>query len=80
MVRCTSLFSQVLSLIGRVEFAKHVQELKAERGSKGFSCWGQLVGMLFCQMAQAQSLREICDGLRCCLGKLNHLGLKRGDA
>jgi Domain of unknown function (DUF4372) len=28
---------------------------------------------LFCQMAQAQSLREICDGLRCCLGKLNHL-------
>jgi len=76
MVRCTSLFSQVLSLIGRVEFAKHVRELKAERGSKGFSCWGQLVGMLFCQLAQAQSLREICDGLRCCLGKLNHLGLK----
>ena len=76
MVRCTSLFSQVLSLISRVEFAKHVQELKAERGSKGFSCWGQLVGMLFCQLAQAQSLREICDGLRCCLGKLNHLGLK----
>jgi Transposase DDE domain/Domain of unknown function (DUF4372) len=34
------------------------------------------VGMLFCQLAQAQSLREICDGLRCCLGKLNHLGLK----
>jgi transposase len=76
MVRCASLFSQVLSLIGRVEFAKHVQELKAERGTKGFSCWGQLVGMLFCQLAQAQSLREICDGLRCCLGKLNHLGLK----
>ena len=76
MVRCTSLFSQVLFLIGRVEFAQHVKELKAERGSKGFSCWGQLVGMLFCQMAQAQSLREICDGLRCCLGKLNHLGLK----
>jgi len=76
MVRCTSLFSQVLSLIGRVEFAAHVKELKAERGSKGFSCWGQLVGMLFCQMAQAQSLREICDGLRCCLGKLNHLGLR----
>jgi uncharacterized protein DUF4372/DDE family transposase len=76
MVRCTSLFSQVLSLIDRVEFAKHVKELRAERGSKGFSCWGQLVGMLFCQMAQAQSLREICDGLRCCLGKLNHLGLK----
>jgi hypothetical protein len=32
--------------------------------------------MLFCQIAQAKSLREICGGLACCLGKLRHLGLK----
>jgi len=32
--------------------------------------------MMFCQPAQAKPLREICDGLRCCLGKLNHPGLK----
>jgi hypothetical protein len=31
--------------------------------------------MLFCQLAQAHSLREICGGLKCCLGKLNHLGI-----
>jgi hypothetical protein len=31
--------------------------------------------MLFCQLAQAKSLREICQGLRACLGKLSHLGL-----
>jgi len=34
-----------------------------------------MVSMLFCQLAQAQSLREITSGLRCCVGKLNHLGL-----
>ena len=33
--------------------------------------------MLFCQMAQADSLREICNGLACCLGKLVHLGITR---
>jgi hypothetical protein len=33
--------------------------------------------MLFCQLAQAKSLREICDGLKCCLGKLIHLGIRK---
>ena len=32
--------------------------------------------MLFCQLAHADSLREICNGLACCLGKLVHLGIR----
>jgi hypothetical protein len=32
--------------------------------------------MLFCQPAQARSLREISDGLKSCEGKLKHLGLE----
>jgi hypothetical protein len=71
-----SLFSQILSLISRHEFAGHVRSLKADRHSKGFSCWDQFVAMLFCQLAQAKSLREISQGLRSCLGKLRHLGLR----
>jgi hypothetical protein len=31
--------------------------------------------MLFCQLAHADSLREICNGLACCVGKLVHLGI-----
>lgn len=31
--------------------------------------------MLFCQLARAHSLREICQGLAACEGKLKHLGL-----
>jgi len=34
--------------------------------------------MLFCQLAQAKSLREICGGLACCMGKLKHLGMRQG--
>jgi hypothetical protein len=33
--------------------------------------------MLFCQLAHAESLREICNGLGCCLGKLVHLGITK---
>jgi len=32
--------------------------------------------MMFCQLAQAKSVREIIDGLACCEGKLRHLGLE----
>ena len=31
--------------------------------------------MLFCQLAHADSLRDICNGLACCVGKLVHLGI-----
>lgn len=75
MVRSISLFSQVLGLISRHEFAQDAKELKADRHAKGFSSWSQFVSMIFCQLAQAQSLREISNGLRSCVGKLNHLGL-----
>lgn len=72
-----SLFTQILSLFQRSDFARHVQELKAERHARGFSSWEQFVAMLFCQLAQARSLREISDGLKCCEGKLRHLGLEQ---
>ena len=36
--------------------------------------------MLFCQLGRADSLREICNGLGCCLGKLTHLGIAQAPA
>ncbi|CAO0824781.1 hypothetical protein DFAR_920003 [Desulfarculales bacterium] len=31
--------------------------------------------MLVCHLARAGALREICQDLSCCLGKLSHLGV-----
>ena len=76
MVGHASLFSQMLSLVDRHRFERLVREHKAERAAKGFSCWSQFVSMMFCQLAQAKSLREIIDGLACCEGKVRHLGLE----
>ena len=33
--------------------------------------------MLFCQLGRADSLREICNGLACCLGRLIHVGIAK---
>lgn len=78
MTRTGSLFSQILSLFQRSDFARHVRATQAEHRAKGFSSWDQFVAMLFCQLAQARSLREISDGLQSCEGRLKHLGLAGG--
>jgi hypothetical protein len=70
-----SIFSQLLQLFPRVEFQSLVKGHNAERHAKGFTCWGQFVSMLFCQLGRAHSLREIVNGLRSCEGKLKHLGI-----
>jgi hypothetical protein len=77
MTQCASLFSQILALFDRGDFADIVHKHQAEKYSKGFSCWNQFVAMTFCQFAQAHSLREICGGLACCIGKMKHLGVKQ---
>ena len=77
MVKAASLFSQLLQRIPRNDFARLVKQHNGERHAKGFTCWTQLTAMLFCQLAHADSLREICNGLSCCLGKLVHLGIQR---
>jgi len=77
MNRVCSIFAQLLQLFPRAKFEEAVREQEAERHARGFSCWGQFVAMLFCQLEQAKSLREICNGLRAIEGKLKHLGIGR---
>ncbi len=75
MVQTASLFNQLLQHFPRMEFAALVKKHGAERHAKGFTCWTQFVAMVFCQLAHADSLREICNGLACSEGKRVHLGL-----
>jgi hypothetical protein len=77
MIRSASLFSQLIALFSRRDFYRLVAKHHAERYSKGFSSWDHFVAMLFCQLAQAKSLREICGGLACTMGKLRHVGMKK---
>jgi hypothetical protein len=74
-MRFCSIFNQLLQLFPRVEFQRAVNDTKAERHARGFTCWGQFVAMLFCQLGRAHSLREIVGGLATCEGRLAHLGI-----
>lgn len=76
-MRFCSIFSQLLQLFPQPQFQQLVQETQAERHARGFKCWDQFTAMLFCQLAQTSSWREVCDGLNSYRGKLKHLGLKQ---
>ncbi|MEZ4568321.1 MAG: IS4 family transposase [Desulfobacterales bacterium] len=76
MVKQASLFSQLIALIDRKKFHQLVFRHQTERFAKKFNSWEHFVSMFFCQIAQAKSLREICGGLACCMGKMKHLGMK----
>lgn len=75
-----SLFGQMLQLFDRARFAKVVAQYQGDKAVKGFITWGQMVSMLFCHLAKAQSLREITGGLQSCIGKLSHLGVQRSPS
>jgi hypothetical protein len=72
--RFCSIFNQLLQVFPRTEFQKAVKETGAEKGAKGFSSWSHFVAMLFCQLGDAQSLREIEGGLASGQGRLEQLG------
>jgi hypothetical protein len=57
-----SMFSQLLKLFPRTEFQALVTRTHAERHARGFTCWGQFVAMLFCQLGRAHSLQAQAPG------------------
>src|ERR1700679_1005050 len=63
MVQAASLFNQLLQHFPRTELASLVQKHPADRAARGCACSTQLASMTFCQLAHADSLREICNGL-----------------
>src|SRR5450631_2999069 len=75
MLQVCSVYSQLLQLFSRGQFARAVKHHQAERNAKGFSSWEQFVAMLFCQLAHLNSLREVCMGLASCESPLKHLGI-----
>jgi hypothetical protein len=68
--------TQLLQVFSRNEFHQDVRETRAERHARGFASWDHFVAMLFCQLADAQSLREIIGGLASCEGRLEQFGIK----
>ena len=66
MVKVGSLFTQVLSLINRNDFARAVGQWDAERSAKGFRCWDQFVANPCFLTPPSKLIVQIGVKPRCC--------------
>lgn len=73
----STLLRQLLQPISRYEFQKHVDFFKAEKHSKGLSCWNQFAAMVFAQYTNQTSLKSIESGLLANNRCLYHLGITK---
>ena len=77
MKKNSTILKQLLQPISRYEFQKQVDFFKAEKHTKGFSCWNQFTAMVFAQYTNQSSLKSIESGLLANSRSLYHLGISK---
>ncbi len=77
MAKQPYVFAQFLELLPRYEFQRIVNKYKGDYRTKSFKCWHQLACMIFAQIRQEDSLRDIDISLNAHSKKLYHIGIKQ---
>ena len=71
------VFSQITAFIDQDEFRKYVKQYKGDLGVREINCWNLFLQLLFGQLNNISSLRNICLCLETHTKKLYHLGIKQ---
>lgn len=71
------VFSQLSIFLNRTQFNNYVRKYDGNRYVKHFTCWNQLLAMMFGQLSNRESLRDLIIALDTHQGKRYHLGLGR---
>lgn len=71
-----TVFNQLFNFIPRHRFENSVRQTDADRYTKQFTSWRQLLVLLYSQISGKESLREIETGLMARNRRLYHLGLE----
>lgn len=75
MYKCYTIFGELLKLLPRYQFDKAVEEYGGDRYVKTFTTWQQFIVLLYSQIGQKDSLRDIATGLSAHASRWYHLGL-----
>ena len=71
-----TIFSQLIDFLPGPEFRKCVARYHGNRRMRSFSCWDQLLCMIFAQLTYRESLRDIVTCLGSLGPKLYHAGFR----
>lgn len=76
MAYTNTIMNQVLKYIPRHEFQSCVDRHQGDKKVRNLSCWSQFVSMLFGQLTQRKSLRDLGSSLLIKVASLYHWGVK----
>ena len=69
------VFAQLISFLNQDKFRRIVDKYQGNRYVKHFTCWNQLLCLMFGQLSNRVSLRDLIVALEAHKGKLYHFGL-----
>lgn len=69
------VFAQLVSFLNRSKFNRIVVKYKGDRYVKHFTCWNQLLALMFGQLTNRESLRGLIVALDAHHSKCYHLGM-----
>jgi hypothetical protein len=75
MNKVYTIFSELLKLCPRYHFDKAVEQYDGDRYVKTFTTWQQFMAILYSQITQKDSLRDIVTGLSAHAARWYHLGI-----
>ena len=71
------VFAQLTAFLNRTQFNNFVRKYDGNRYVKHFTCWNQLLAMMFGQRSNRESLRDLIVAFEAHRAKQYHLGLGR---
>ncbi|MBP1616386.1 MAG: transposase [Bacteroidetes bacterium] len=69
------VFAQLISFLNENKFRRIVDKYQGNRYIKHFKCWNQLLSMMFGQLSNRESLRDLIVALDAHYSKCYHLGM-----
>ena len=69
------VFSQLVQFMNRNHFNYLVRKYEGDKYIKSYTCWNQLLTMMFGQLSNRESLRDLIVAMEAHTGKLYHLGI-----
>ena len=71
------VFTQITDFLNRSKFNRIVAKYNGDRYVKSYSCWNQLLTLIFGQIGRCSNLRDCVIALQAHCAKLYHLGIRK---
>ena len=75
MLKDKYVFAQLVKFLDNNKFRHLVEKYEGDKYVKSYTCWNQLLILMFGQLSNRESLRDLIVAMEAHAGKLYHLGI-----